>query len=418
MPFEFFMALRYLRAKRRSAFVSIITILSALGVAVGVMALIIVLAVMTGFEEDLKEKILGTNAHIMVTRGGEGIANYRSLMEELQRLPGVEAATPFTYNQVMIAAGSEVSGIVVRGIDPATDPRVTNLSQHLTRGSLKELEQTHGPSAMPGIIVGKELASNLGLMVGESISVISPLGTMTPVGMIPKMKNFRLVGIFDTGMLEYDTSLALISLPSAQAFFGTGDRVTGIQLRVTDIYGTGKLTAEINQMLDPSYVARDWMQMNRNILFALKTEKTMMFIILTLIILVAALGIASMMFMVVLEKARAIAILKSMGATGRTIMTIFVLEGLLIGVTGTVIGLVAGISFALNIQKVVDLIQRLTGWTLFNPNVYYLDHFPSRVVPMDVTVIALTAIAISLAATLYPAWQASRLAPAEALRYE
>jgi len=423
MPFEMFIGLRYLRAKRKSAMISIITFLSMAGVAVGVMALIIVLAVMTGFEEDLKEKILGTNAHIVVLKSGDGIADYASLMERLKKIKGVEAATPFIYNQVMISTGRNVSGVVLRGIDPQTDAQVTNLASTIKEGKLSDLDRqslrrNRKEPALPGLIVGKELAKNLGLFLGDPVDIVSPLGNLTPLGMIPKMKRYRVVGLFDTGMLEYDSTLAFVALKEAQSFLGLGDKVTGVQLKVTDIYRTGEIARDINREFGFEYVARDWMQMNRNILFALKTEKMVMFIILSLIVLVAALGIASMMFMVVVEKTKAIAILKSMGATSRSIMKIFVLEGLIIGTAGTLLGVVAGIGFSLNIQTIVDFIQHLTGWTLFNPNVYYLDHFPSRVIPGDVALISLTAVLISFAATIYPAWQASRLAPAEALRYE
>jgi lipoprotein-releasing system permease protein len=241
---------------------------------------------------------------------------------------------------------------------------------------------------------------------------------MGPFGMIPKMRQFRVAGLFNTGMYEYDTTLAYVSLGEAQSFLGIGDAVTGIQLRVRDVYRTGEMAAAINRTLGPPFHARDWMQMNKNILFALKTERTVMFIILTLIVLVAAFGIASTLFMVVMEKTRDIAILKSMGATSASIMKIFVIEGLLIGIAGTASGVAGGLLLALNLQPIVDFVQRTTGFELFSKDIYYLDHFPSQVVPFDVAVISVTAIAISLLATLYPSWQAARMDPVEALRYE
>jgi lipoprotein-releasing system permease protein len=422
MSYELFIGLRYLRAKRKSTFISIITLISTAGVALGVMALIVVIAVMTGFEEDLKEKILGTNAHLVVLGDRGAIPEYRQAMERLRSMEGVEAVTPFVYNQVMITSGRNVSGVVLRGIDPVTDPKVTNLSKTMEAGKLADLDQRlppgEGGGALPGLIIGRELARNLNLYPGDRVNVVSPLGTMGPFGMIPKMRQFRVAGLFNTGMYEYDTTLAYVSLGEAQSFLGIGDAVTGIQLRVRDVYRTGEMAAAINRTLGPPFHARDWMQMNKNILFALKTERTVMFIILTLIVLVAAFGIASTLFMVVMEKTRDIAILKSMGATSASIMKIFVIEGLLIGIAGTASGVAGGLLLALNLQPIVDFVQRTTGFELFSKDIYYLDHFPSQVVPFDVAVISVTAIAISLLATLYPSWQAARMDPVEALRYE
>jgi lipoprotein-releasing system permease protein len=386
----------------------------------GVMALIIVLAVMTGFEEDLKEKILGTNAHVVVVRNGTPMEDYRQVMEKLKGFKGVTAATPFIYNQVMLSSGKNVSGVVLRGIDAVTDRQVTRLSKSVVEGSLDQLEPRMGDGrdAAPGLLLGKELAKHLRLQVGDKVNVISPMGNITPLGMMPKMKPFRVAGIFNTGMFEYDSTLAYVSLGQAQSFFDLGDTVTGIQLRVEDVYHTGELARSINRSLGSDYYARDWMQMNRNILFALKTEKIVMFIILTLIVLVAAFGIASTLFMVVMEKNRDIAILKSMGATGGSIMKIFVLEGLVIGVIGTALGVASGLLIALNLEPIITLIQKITGQNFFSKDIYYLDHFPSQVVPADVVLISVTAVLISFVATLYPAWQASRMLPAEALRYE
>ncbi len=424
MPYELFIGLRYLKAKRRSAFISIITLISTAGVALGVMALIIVLAVMTGFEEDLKDKILGTNAHIVVLKSSGGIRDYPRVMDRLKGIKGVVAATPFIYSQVMLASGKNVSGVVLRGIDVKTDAQVTNLHKAMAEGKLSDLEQENislrsgSEPPLPGLVIGKELAKNLNLFIGDMVNVVSPMGNITPLGMIPKMKRFRVVGIFHTGMFEYDSTLAYVGLAEAQSFLGLDDTVTGIQLKVEDVYKTGGIVRLINRDIGYPYYARDWMQMNKNILFALKTEKMVMFIILTLIVLVAAFGIASTLFMVVMEKTKDIAILKSMGATGRSIMRIFVFEGLVIGVFGTVIGVLGGLLVALNLEPIVGFIQRVTGFELFSKDVYYLERFPSQVVPTDVLLISVTAVLISFVATLYPSWQAARMAPAEALRYE
>jgi lipoprotein-releasing system permease protein len=423
MSYEFFIGLRYLRAKRKSTFISIITFISTAGVALGVMALIVVLAVMTGFEEDLKEKILGTNAHIVVLKSGGAISDYNSVADRLARLPGVVSATPFIYSQVMLTAGENVSGVVLRGVDPKSDRKVTNLYRSLVQGKLSDLENPVPPpggdgTPLPGLIIGKELAKNLNLYKGDKVNVVSPLGNITPFGMIPKMKQFRIAGMFNTGMYEYDSTLAYMGLREAQSFLSMGDAVTGIQLKVSDVYKAGEIAAEINKRIGLPYFARDWMQMNKNILFALKTEKVVMFIILTLIVLVAAFGIASTLFMVVMEKTKDIAILKSMGATGTSIMKIFVLEGVIIGVAGTVIGVLGGLVVALNLETIVSVVQKVTGFELFSKDIYYLSRFPSQVVPSDVLLISVTAVLISFLATLYPSWQGSKLPPAEALRYE
>jgi lipoprotein-releasing system permease protein len=423
MPYELFIGLRYLKAKRKSTFVSIITFISIAGVALGVTALIVVLSVMTGFEEDLKDKILGTNAHVVVLKSGNEMENYRHIMEKLQGFPGVVSATPFIYSQVMLSTGSNVSGVVLRGIETKTDIRVTNLYRSMVQGRLSNLDSPilapdgKGP-ALPGVIIGQELAKNLNLYIGDTVNIISPMGNITPFGMIPKTKQFRVAGIFNTGMYEYDATLAYTGLQEAQSFLSMDHNVTGIQLKVKDVYKAGEIAAKINQSLGPPYIARDWMQMNKNILFALKTEKVVMFIILTLIVLVAAFGIASTLFMVVMEKTKDIAILKSLGATSRSIMKIFVLEGLIIGAAGTLIGLFGGLIIALNMESIVDFIQKVTGFELFSKDIYYLNHFPSQVVPSDVLIISVTAILISFLATLYPSWQGSRLPPVEALRYE
>src|SRR6266540_3491595 len=265
MPYELFIGLRYLKAKRKTAFISIITLISTAGVALGVMALIIVLAVMTGFEEDLKEKILGTNAHIVVLSSRGGIDDYQAALDRLKGIEGVVAATPFIYNQVMLSSGKNVSGVVLRGIDTKTDPLVTNLHKTLVEGKLSDLDEKapaplSGVEARPGLIIGKELAKNLNLFVGDSLNVISPMGNITPLGMIPKLKQFRVVGIFNTGMFEYDSTLAYVSLSEAQSFLGLDNTVTGIQLKVRDVYRTGELARVINRELGFPFYARDWMQ--------------------------------------------------------------------------------------------------------------------------------------------------------------
>jgi lipoprotein-releasing system permease protein len=412
MSYELFIGFRYLKAKRKQTFVSLITIISIAGVTVGVTALIVVLAVMNGFKEDLREKILGVTSHVVVSRFDGNLSNYEQVTAKVAEVSGVGAATPFIYSQVMISSSQAISGAVLRGIDPNTAGKVINLPKNLRAGSLKDLAAEDRLSGgTPGIILGNELARNLGVSQGEPVTVISPLGRLTPLGQVPRSQTFRVTGIFDSGMYEYDSTIAYVSLWAAQRFLGIGDRVTGIEVRVSDIYEADRVAKAIGKALGGyPYWSRDWMRMNKNLFSALKLEKIVMFIILTLIILVAAFNIVGTLIMVVLEKTRDIAILKSMGATGRSIMKIFMIEGAVIGLVGTILGLLGGFTLCelLATYKFVELPQ----------DVYYISTLPVKMDPLDVALIAVAAMVISLAATLYPAWQASRLDPAEAIRYE
>ena len=416
MRYEWFIGLRYLKAKRKQTFISIITIISIVGVAVGVMTLIVVLAVMSGFEKTLKEKILGTQAHLVVLKANQqGMDHYEEILKQVQDVKGVVSAAPFIFNQVMLSSESSVSGVVIKGIDPDLVGKVTELAHNMKAGRLQDLK---GESDSPGIILGAELAKHLGVTLNDAIQVISPLGTMTPMGMMPKMKRFRVVGIFYSGMYEYDNTMAYISLESAQKFFGMGARVTGIEIKSNDIYKVKEIGKEIRQKLGFPFWTKDWMEMNRNLFSALKLEKIAMFIILVLIVLVAALNIISTLIMVVMEKNKDIAILKSMGTPSKGILRIFIIEGGIIGVVGTALGTILGLSIALNLDKIVGFLENRFGFKIFSPDIYYIEKFPSQVNPMDVGLIIMTAILISLLATLYPSWRASRLDPAEALRYE
>ena len=409
MPYELDIGLRYLKARRKQTFISLITWISIAGVTVGVMALIIVLAVMAGFEEDLRNKILGTNSHIVILEpGSPGMAQYQGTIDKVEKVDHVISATPFIYSQAMLTSTGSVSGVVIRGIDPLREARVTNLAENLKEGSLTDLEKNNGVGG--GVIIGQELARNLGISLGEEITIISPLGKMTPIGMVPRMKKFWVAGIFDSGMYEYDTGLAFISLKNAQNFFNMGDRVTGIEVKVDDIYKADKIANNIQKLLGVPYWVRDWMEMNKNLFSALKLEKVVMFVILTLIVLVAAFNIISTLIMVVMEKGKDIAILKSMGATNKSIMKIFMLEGIIIGVAGTIIGVIGG-------YLVCHLLETY-HFIKLPSDVYYLDTLPVKIEGGDFLVVALAAITISFLATLYPSWNAARLNPVEAIRYE
>jgi len=417
MRYEWFIGLRYLKAKRKQTFISIITVISIAGVTLGVMALIVVLAVMNGFEKNLKEKILGTYAHIIVLKAGqEGLDHYEEVVKKVDTVRGVVSAAPFILSQVMLSSASSVSGVVLKGIDPNLAGKVTDLASNLKAGHLQDLEK--GRDNLAGIILGVELAKHLGVSMNDTLQVISPLGNMTPMGMMPKMRRFAVVGIFQSGMYEYDNTLAYISIPIAQKFFDMGDRVTGIEIKTGDLYRVKEFAKEIRRLLGFPFWTKDWMEMNRNLFSALRLEKIAMFIILVLIVLVAAFNIISTLIMVVMEKNKDIAILKSMGASSRGIMKIFLIEGLVIGVVGTFLGAVLGLLAAFNLEKITDFVEHLFGFKILSSDVYYIDKLPSQVNPLDVTLILVTAISISLVATIYPSWRASKLDPAEALRYE
>ena len=415
MRYEWFIGLRYLKAKRKQAFISIITLISIAGVTVGVMALIVVLAVMTGFEKTLKERILGATPHVIVMKAGqEPMEDYEEVLKKVEEVRGVTSAAPFIYSEVMISSESNVSGVILRGIDPSREAKVTDVARNLKAGSLEKL----GGGDLPGIILGIELARGLGVSVDQPIQVISPLGTMTPMGIMPKMKRFRIVGILYSGMFEIDNKFAYISLESAQKFFGLGPRVTGIEVRTDDIYRVQAIGKEIHRRIGPSFWTRDWTEMYRNLFSALRLEKIAMFLLLVLIVLVAAFNVISTLIMVVMEKGKDIAILKSMGAPSRGIMRIFIIEGLAIGIVGTLLGAIVGIAIALNLETVSGFVEGLLGFKILPGDIYYIDKLPSQVNPVDVALIVITTILITLLATLYPSWRASKLDPAEALRYE
>lgn len=374
------------------------------------MALIIVLAVMSGFEKDLKEKILGTNSHIIVLNySGKGIDKYNEVVGKLKDIDGVIAATPFIYNQVMLSSDFNVTGAVIRGIEPLTESYVTEISKKIKEGNLSGLNKID-KDGIEGIIIGKELSKNIGLTYMDKINVISPLGALTPMGMMPKMKQFRIVGTFEVGMYEYDSSLALISLKSAQEFFSMGNSVTGIEVKVKDIYNVKKISKNIQNKLNAPFWTRDWMEMNKNLFSALKLEKIAMFIILVLIVLVAAFGIISNLIMMVIQKKKEIAILKSIGATKKSVMFIFIIQGIIIGIIGTIIGSIGGM-LAIYLQETYKIV-RLPG------DVYQIDSLPMSFVFSDFILVIVSALGISFLATIYPALRASKLDPVEILRYE
>jgi lipoprotein-releasing system permease protein len=417
IPYEIFVSLRYLKAKRKQVFISIITLISILGVMLGVMALIVVLAVMNGFEHELREKILGTNAHILILKYGGGIPDYYDIVKKVEGISGVKAAAPFTYAQVMLSGRGGVAGAVLRGIDPLSEGKVSTLPQNIKEGNINSLKQDEKGNP-PGIILGRELARNLGVFLDDPVTVISPLGDTTPMGMTPRVKRFQVTGIFESGMFDYDSTLAYISLASSQRFLRIGDVATAIEVKVINIYKARAIAERIEKELGSSYNTRDWTEMNKNLFAALRMEKRVMFILLSLIIGVAAFNIICTLIMVVMEKNRDIAILKSMGSKRISIMKIFVFEGLIIGLVGTLLGSIFGLLIALNMESMSSFVERVFGFKILPGDVYYISQLPSRVDVMDIVIVVCVAIGISLLATIYPAWKASSLDPAEALRYE
>jgi lipoprotein-releasing system permease protein len=423
VPYELFLSLRYLRAKRRYRSVSVITVISTAGVAVGVMALIVVMAVMSGFEFDLRSKILGTNAHIWVLRYGErGIEEPAAALAAVRQVPGVTAASAFTYNEVLLTAAGRTAGTVLRGIDLASALEVTEFRKTIktTSADLAEALRSRQPVFPPdGILLGSHLAATLGVGVGSAVDVLLPLGgDLSPLGVVPRMRRFTVAGVFQVGFAEFDSKLAMIGIPSAQALFRMGAAVSGIEVRVTDIYQAAGVAEAIRARLQFPYFTRTWMELNRNFFSALRVERIVMFIILTMIVLVAAFGIISTLVMLVMQKRKEIAILKSMGATNRSIMGLFVVQGLVIGVAGTGVGLLLGLAIAHNLNPIVAGVEWIFGFKAFPQDVYLLDKLPSRVLWPDVLAISLTSVLISLLATILPSRQAAAVDPVVAIRYE
>ncbi len=412
-PLEIFIGLRYTRAKRRNHFISFISFISIAGIALGVTALITVLSVMNGFEKELRTRILGVASHMVVSGAANGMDNWQTLPPLLESYPQIIGQAPFIRAEGMLTAGAGVSGVMIRGVSPELEPQVSTLDQQMTIGELADLK-----SGGFNIILGYELARRLGVRIGEKVTLVTPQVSVTPVGIMPRLKRFTIVGVFEAGMHEYDSALALVHIDDAAKLFLKPGQVSGLRLKLTDMFDAPYLTQLMVQDLPRGYVVTDWTRQHVNFFRAVKMEKMVMFIILTLIVMVAAFNIVSTLVMVVTDKKADIAILRTLGASPGHIMRIFIVQGVVIGAFGTLLGLVGGVSLASNIDKIVPAIERLLGRKFLSPDVYYISELPSEMILSDIVGISVIAFSISLLATLYPAWQASRTQPAEALRYE
>jgi lipoprotein-releasing system permease protein len=414
--YEILVGLRYTRARRgsgRNGFVSFIAAVSMLGIALGVAALIVVLSVMNGFQQELRTRILAVASHIEI-RGIDGtVADWQAVARSTRGNPHVMAAAPYVLGQAMLSAGSVSRGALVRGVDPALENTVADFGSHMRAGTLADLK----PGEF-GIVLGAELAHALGVRVGDSVVVITPQGTVTPAGTLPRVKSFRVVGVFEVGMFEFDSGLALIDLADAQKLYRLGDTVSGVRLKLDDLFAAPRVAREIAATLPIDAEVRDWTLNHANFFRAVAIEKRMMFLILTLIVAVAAFNIVSAQVMVVTDKQADIAILRTQGASPASILTIFIIQGALVGTLGTLIGVAGGLALALNIETVVPFVERMLGVQFLDKTVYYISELPSQVQQADVVLVALIAFVLTLLATLYPSWRAARINPAEALRYE
>ena len=424
MKFEFFVAARYLRAKRRQAVISVITVISVIGVVAGVASLVIALAINSGFRQDLQNQLLGSQSHITLEKvENDGIYHWQELMDRLEKQPDVRAAAPTLYDYVLASHGSRAGAALLKGVIPEYENRVSELLKSVKFGSADALSPVPPPPAkpcakgdencihpLPPVVLGQDLAESIGATVGSVVTMTSPQGELTPFGMVPKYARFQVVGIFKSGFYNYDSTWALIRLSDAQQLYGLGNVVSAIQFKIDDLYKAESVAREIQQAAGPEYMATNWMDQNRALFRALSLEKLVTFLTIGLIVFVAALNILISLIMMVMEKTKDVAVLMSMGARRGQIRRIFIAQGVLIGLIGTVLGLIVGYGIALAGAKY--------HFISLNPEVYSIDYVPFAPRALDGVLVAAVALLISFVATLYPSWSAARVLPAEALRYE
>ncbi len=413
MRYELLVGLRYTRAKRRNRFIGINSLVSMIGIFVGVWALIVVLSVMNGFQKEVRTRILGVASHVQIGSIDNRLPDWRSIAALAAQHPRVLATAPFVQAQAMLAAGQAVRGALVRGILPEEEEKVADIGQHMRSGSLADLR----PGEF-GVILGADLARGLGVLPGDKVALVAPQGLVTPAGVIPRLKQFTVVGSFEVGMADADAGLALVHLRDAQTLYQLGDAVSGVRLRLDDLFAARSVARELMARLPQNVFASDWTRSHANFFRAVEIEKRMMFIILTLIILVAAINIISTLVVAVTDKQADIAILRTLGAAPGSVMQIFIVQGMVIGIVGTLIGAGLGIVTALNIDVIVPAIESAFNIKFLSKDVYLIPELPSDLQAGDVGAIVLMALGLSFFATLYPSWRAARVNPAEALRYE
>lgn len=413
MKFELFVAIRYLTSKRKQTVIPVVSAISIAGIAAGVSAMIIALALSTGFKEEIQSKILGATSHInLLHSDGSPIAEYQPIIDKLLRTPGIVAATPGTYDKVFLSAGNRSSGAVLKGIEPRLEREASDLFKQIVAGDATALSDVGGDRRRPaGILLGQELGKTLNLSLGDSVQAYFPKGPLSPMGMTPTIRTFKVIGFFSSGLWDYDLNWGYISLSSAQKLFSMPAGSVGtVEVRVADIYDVEELSDRVRELAGPGFVATNWIDLNRPLFSALKLEKLAIFVTVCLIVMVAAFNIVTTLIMMVMEKNKDIAILSAMGVTARTVVRVFLFEGLMLGLTGTILGCLLGASTSilLDTYRVIRL----------EPEVYSVPYVPFRVLPTDVVLVAVSAILISFLSTIYPARAASRLNPVEAIRYE
>ena len=413
MRYELLVGLRYTRAKRRNHFISFISLTSMAGIALGVAALIVVLSVMNGFQTELRARILGVASHVQITGANSRLNDWKAVADIAKQHPRVRASAPFVNGQGMLSAGQAVRGTIVRGVLPAQEDSVADIGKHMRAGRLDALK-----AGEFGMVLGTDLARSIGALPGDKVTLIAPQGQVTPAGLMPRLKQFTVVGLFEIGMFEYDSGLVLIHLEDAQVLYQMDAAVSGLRLKLDDLFAARTVVRELLTTLGNDYFASDWTRSHANFFRAVEIEKRVMFIILTLIVAVAAFNIVSTLVMLVTDKQADIAILRTLGASPRSVMQIFVVQGALIGMIGTLIGVVGGVILAFNVATVVPWLEKVLGFKFLSKDVYYISELPSEVQIGDVTTIGLMSLVIAFLATIYPSWRAARVNPAEALRYE
>jgi lipoprotein-releasing system permease protein len=412
-PIELYIGLRYTRAKRRNHFISFISVISILGIMLGVAALIVVLSVMNGFHKEVRERILGMASHATVSGVSGELIDWRDVLTEAGQFPHVIGKAPYVEGQGMLISGQKVSGVLLRGIQPELEGEVSTVISAINKGSIDDLT----PGGY-GIILGRELALVLGVGVGEKVTLVTPQVNVTPAGIMPRLKRFDVVAVFEVGMGDYDRGVAILHIDDAAKLMRLKDAVTGVRLKLDDLYLAPEVSRELALKMGGYYRISDWTMQHRNFFAALQTEKRMMAIILSLIVAVAAFNIVSTMVMVVTDKQSEIAILRTLGASPGTVMGIFMVQGSTLGVVGNLLGVLFGLNLAFNVEEIVSRFEEMLGTKVLDPSIYYISQLPSDPQVGDIVFIGVSAFAITLLATLYPAWRASRTQPAEALRYE